>query len=178
MKKRMGNLYSVVALFTLITVAFFAAGGCDSDGDGAGDVMQNCAVIEGTSSGTITSKADDNNCISNIEDGCFLGSVSGSLDGSQDTFFLTKETFDMIDKEFTEITGTTLVNASEDDQLLGQLVAIANDNGEVAAGLIQWDNTGSFGKFSGASGYAVLDVTIDNENKTFSATYSGILCTN
>jgi len=179
MIKRMGKLYSVLALFTILSVSFFAAGGCD-DGNGStrGDVMDNCAVIEGTSSGDITSKEDNNNCLSNIEDGCFNGSISGSLDGEQETFFLTKESFDVVDKEFTEIVGTTLVHAPNGDLLTGQLAAIANDNGEVASGLIQWSDIASFGQFNGASGYAVLDVTIDAENKMFSATYSGILCTN
>jgi hypothetical protein len=181
MIKRLGRLYSVLAIFTILSITFFAIGGCnDSNGDSdtrGPDEMTSCENIQGSSSGDIRT-AGDVGCTTQIEDGCFFGTVSGSLSGDVETIFETEEEFNVITTKFFESTGITLVTDSDGDSLSGHIVAVADKDGNVASGLIQWFSDGSFGKYNGASGYVVLDIKSDFENKTYTATWSGVLCTN
>jgi len=139
--------------------------------------MSSCENIQGSSSGEIRTSGDSG-CPTKIEDGCFFGQITGSISGSVETIFETEEEFHVVNTKFFESTGITLISDSDGDSLSGHIVAVGDKNGKVASGLIQWFSDGSFGKYNGASGYAVLDIKTDFENKTYTATWSGVLCTN
>lgn len=177
MIRRLGELNSVVGIFIILTVTFFAIGGCsDNNGnDVIGEPTAGCQNISGASSGVIQTTGDAG-CDSQIEDGCFSGQVSGSLNGEEDTIYITREAFDVEATKFTELTGIMLITDSNGDQLAGQLVTVLDKDDKVGSSLVQWISEGSFGKYDGASGHMVQNLEIDFENKTYESTWSGELC--
>ncbi|MCA9810532.1 MAG: hypothetical protein KC473_09350 [Candidatus Dadabacteria bacterium] len=177
MIRRLGELNSIVGIFIILTVTFFAIGGCsDNNGnDVIGEPTAGCQNISGASSGVIQTTGEDG-CDSQIEDGCFSGQVSGSLNGEEDTIYITREEFDVVVIKFTELTGIMLITDSDGDQLAGQLVTVLDKDDKAGSSLVQWISEGSFGKYDGASGHMVQNVEIDFENKTYESTWSGELC--
>ena len=180
MIRRLGELNSVVGIFIILAVTFFAIGGC-SDNDNGNDLIGDdnlpagCQNISGASSGAIRTTGDAG-CSTQIEDGCFFGQVSGSLNGEEDTIYITREEFDVVVIKFTELTGIMLITDSDGDQLAGQLVTVLDKDDKAGSSLVQWISEGSFGKYDGASGHMVQNVEIDFENKTYESTWSGELC--
>ena len=178
MIRRLGELNSVVGIFIILTVTFFAIGGCSDNNNGndvIGEPTSGCQNIIGISSGVIQT-AGDSGCESQVEDGCFFGHVTESLNGEEDTIYITREEFEVGATKFTELTGLMLITVSNGDQLSGQVVTVIDQDGKVASGLVQWFSDGSFGQFQGASGYAVPFIEIDSANKTYKSSWAGVLC--
>jgi hypothetical protein len=174
--KRLGRLYSVLAIFTILSITFFAIGGCnDNNGDGnvGGDVMAGCENIHGTASGEILT---GNNCGSPILLGCFVGKVFGDLNGDMDVTIpetlapTTKEGISILAADFSIITpnpGSSL--------LIGEGTRTVDEEGN-AADLIIWRPDISDGDFTGATGHIVIDTKYDLNNMTYTSTWSGELC--
>ena len=178
MIKKMGELYSVLTIIFIISMCILAIGGCSDDGSGIDnrELMSNCREITGLSSGNIRTPGDAG-CTVQIEDGCYFGNLNGSLNGNVETLFETEEEFNVVITKFFESTGVTLITTNNGDTLTGHIVAVANSESTVASGLIQWFPDGSTGQFQGATGYAVLNIETNFENKTYASTYTGIICT-
>ena len=178
MIKRMGIVNSVLAIFTIITVTLFVIGGCDSNNSEIGigdDDTGGCENISGTSSGVIRT-AGDTNCDSQLENGCFLGEVKGSVSGDEATFYETREDFNVITTKFTVMSGLILITPSNGDQLFGHIVTVLDKDGKAGSGLTQWLPDESDGQFNGADGHVVQNLEIDPENMTYKSTWSGVLC--